>query len=71
MLTSGEATSLGLEPSTLTDPVVNANAAASLWLTSRSWERWGCATGHGEVFESGPVLPAYGGADLPAWSKEY
>lgn len=52
-----------------TDTVANINAAASLWLTTRSWVQFGCATGGG--FEQGPALPQYGGPALPEWAYLY
>lgn len=55
----------------LEDPVANVNAAASLWLATRGWEQFGCATGTVGGFESGPVLPGYGGPALPAWAARY
>lgn len=53
------------------DPVQNINAAASLWLASRDWSQWPCATGRRSSYASGPVLPQYGGPELPSWSLEY
>ena len=53
------------------DPVANINAAASLWLATRGWEQFGCATGVKTGFEAGPVLAQYGGPQLPAWSRQY
>jgi len=53
------------------DPVANINAAASLWLATRGWEQFGCATGTTGGFETGPVLPAFGGPALPAWAAKY
>lgn len=50
------------------DAVANINAAASLWLSTGGWEQFGCATGTTGGFESGPVLPQYGGPELPAWA---
>lgn len=73
MLTTEQATA-GWVPNGidgLTDPVANINAAASLWLTTRGWEQFGCATGVPEGFEAGPVLPQYGGPDLPDWAHQY
>lgn len=71
MLTSDEANYL-IEGgySNVSDPGANINAAASIWLLS-GWERWGCATGNGELFEEGPVLPEYGGPALPQWAQTY
>lgn len=54
------------------DPAANINAAASLWLATGGWEQFGCATGADpDGFEMGPVLPVYGGPDLPAWARLY
>lgn len=54
------------------DPIANINAAASLWLSTRGWEQFGCATGADPGgFEAGPVLPLYGGPALPAWAHTY
>jgi len=55
----------------LTNPVANINAAASLYLATGGWEQFGCATGAHTGFDSGPVLPAYGGPALPAWADKY
>lgn len=55
----------------LTDPVANINAAASLWLTTRSWDQFGCATGAPSGFQAGPVLPQHGGPALPDWAFSY
>ena len=57
-------------PGSLGDPVASANGAASLWLATRSWASYGCATGHG-VFDTGPVLPQYGGPPLPGWALSF
>lgn len=53
------------------DAKSNINAAASLWLTTKDWSAWGCATGHGELFEAGPVLPQFNGPELPSWAYSY
>lgn len=55
----------------LLDPVANINGAASLWLATRGWEQFGCATGTVGGFEAGPVLPQFGGPKLPAWASQY
>lgn len=55
----------------VSDPVANINAAASLWLSTRGWEQFGCATGGTGGFEAGPVLAQYGGPALPAWSSTF
>jgi hypothetical protein len=57
-------------PAARTSTSASANGAASLWLTTRSWAAFGCATGHG-AFDAGPVLPQYGGPPLPAWSLAF
>lgn len=53
------------------DPVANINAAASLWLSTRGWEQFGCAVGVTGGFEAGPVLPQHGGPELPSWAAAY
>jgi len=70
MLTA-ELAEAGWAPADRTDPVANINAAASLWLATRGWEQFGCATGTEGGFEAGPVLPRYGGPDLPDWAWRY
>lgn len=55
----------------LKDPIANINAAASLWLTTKSWDQFDCATGNDTTFQPGPVLPQYGGPDLPKWAHQY
>lgn len=58
-------------PDAVTDPAANINAAASLWLSTRSWEQFGCATGDPGGFQAGPVLPQFGGPTLPDWASVY
>lgn len=53
------------------DPVANINAAASLWLATRGWEQFACATGTDPGLDAGPVLERYGGPTLPAWATAY
>jgi hypothetical protein len=55
----------------LQNPVANINGAASLWLATRGWEQFGCATGVTGGFEGGPVLAVYGGPPLPSWARSY
>jgi hypothetical protein len=70
MLSYGEMRAYGPPGALASDAVANIRAAAELWATSSSFESFGCATGHG-VFDSGPVLPAYGGPNVPAWAYAY
>lgn len=53
------------------DPIKNINAAASVWLADRGWGLFRCATGPASGFENGPVLPEYGGPELPTWAWDY
>lgn len=53
------------------NPIANINAAAKLWITTRSWDEFGCATGTTDGFQAGPVLPQYGGPDVPDWAFLY
>lgn len=53
------------------DPVANINGAASLWLSGQSWGPWPCATGAASPFENGPVLPQFGGGELPEYAYQY
>ena len=61
----------GWVPGGVDDPVANIHGAASLWLATRGWEQFGCATGTDPGFAVGPVLPQYGGPALPQWSTGY
>ena len=70
MINQADAETYGISGAPMTDPVANANAAASMWLASNSFEDFGCATGRG-VFDHGPVLPYFGGPALPSWAFAY
>lgn len=67
----GELVETGWVPGDVLDPVASANAAASLWLASRGWEQFPCATGTDQGLPAGPVLPEYGGPVLPEWALGY
>jgi hypothetical protein len=69
MLSLSEMHQYGRLGSSGLDPVANIAAAAQLWVSS-GFADFGCATGHG-VFDSGPVLPEYGGPLVPAWAYGY
>lgn len=62
----GELTDTGWIPAPgVGDPVASAHAAANLWLATRGWEQFPCATGTDPGLPGGPVLPQYGGPPLP------
>lgn len=50
------------------NPIDNINGAAAIYLSDSGWGAFGCATGRSSGFDSGPVLPAYGGPALPGWA---
>ncbi len=61
----------------VTDPRLNIDAAARLFLHNRAagfrgWEDWACAAAH-DGFKVGSVLPGWPGgpAELPAWTARY
>lgn len=67
----GELVDAGWVVGEVSDPVANMHAAASVWLATRGWEQFPCATGTDPGLDVGPVLPAYGGPALPDWSLSY
>lgn len=55
----------------MADPVAAANYAAKLWLVDRSFSRFFCATGADPQLSTDPVLPEFGGPELPAWAQAW
>jgi hypothetical protein len=56
----------------MTDPLTNIHAAASLVLADGDWAGFSCAVGGpSNGFGTGPVLPAHGGPALPEWAYGY
>lgn len=70
MISAHQAARFAPPGASMLEPVANINAAANLWLATRSFAAFGCATGHGS-FDHGPVLTEYGGPPLPTWAYSY
>lgn len=71
MLDRAEAKTYMAPGGSVSNAVDSANAAASMWLTTRSWQMYGCATGRGIFDTGGPVLPQYQGPPLPLWTQSF
>lgn len=55
----------------LTNPIANINAAASIYLTTHSWNHFPFATGTDTTLAPTPALPQHGGPPLPEWAALY